>query len=330
MERAAASSELSGSDRRAVARELAQHFHDGLAGGTSAEELRERFGDPDLAAMLIGRSRTGMQWRLARSALRAAAVCAMALLVFYAGSAVRLGSSRPARLSDDAIVERLASVADLERTARDHLAASLRELSAGDGESAMRALGRAVGVAEELSNDRDFFSRLAGAALRTRIAGVVRSDMVMLRLTAEEIGALVPGRAQALDAEELARWLDDFLSRVYSGPESGGRLTGDGLRLVRALKGGREEPLHAMLLEPLYFARPAKESEVRAQATLLLALSREALAAGGEASLAELEDRLHHLSDSGRRAGLLGAAYYPLMMAMSRVPDALAADRLAR
>src|SRR5690606_1373577 len=107
------------------------------------------------------------------------------------------------------------------------------------------------------------------------------------------------------------------------GQGANGRLTAEGLRLVRALKGGTEMSAAALLLEPVYFASPASEAEVRAEAAALLAHARAALAPPYDpAPLRALEARLAELSE-GRRAGSSGARFYPLTLPLSRLPAAL-------
>lgn len=68
-----------------VARELAAHFADGLAGGADAESLRKRFGDPTEAAKLIRRAKKRNRSRVLRAAKRATLGAFAVLAVSYVG-----------------------------------------------------------------------------------------------------------------------------------------------------------------------------------------------------------------------------------------------------
>jgi len=207
--------------------------------------------------------------------VRLSAAGAAVVLLLYASSFVRLRAEHPALAADAAVVERLASVGRADREARRHVAALAAALERGDAAAATRAADRAARSIDPLAGDPDAFVRLVAAALLGKLAAAVESAP-----RRPDGGAWIPRslrqRAAVLDVEALAEWLDWFLTHVYSGQGANGRLTAEGLRLVRALKGGTEMSAAALLLEPVYFAPPGSEAEVRAEAAVLLAHARGA------------------------------------------------------
>jgi hypothetical protein len=68
-----------------VARELAAHFAEGLAGGRSADELIEAFGDPKQAAKLIRRAKKRNRSRIIRAVKHATAAAFTIIALLYAG-----------------------------------------------------------------------------------------------------------------------------------------------------------------------------------------------------------------------------------------------------
>ncbi len=86
---------LSRREKAAVADELIAHFSDGLAAGSGAAELVERFGDERLAARLIGRAKRrgrSLPWRISSAGIRATAL----LLGIYSVLLLRFCLTRPA------------------------------------------------------------------------------------------------------------------------------------------------------------------------------------------------------------------------------------------
>jgi len=96
-------------ERVDVARELAEHFRDGLAAGRTAEELIESFGDPRQAARLIRRAKLRSRplfwrvwrrvWRAGVQALGTVAALMIASYLFFAVRLFRLASDGCAQLS---------------------------------------------------------------------------------------------------------------------------------------------------------------------------------------------------------------------------------------
>lgn len=88
------------SEKRNVARELAAHFEDGLAGGATVEELRGSFGDPRHAARLIRRAKIRQRpliWRVPAGIARGFAILCGVLITIYVVLLIwtNLGSANP-------------------------------------------------------------------------------------------------------------------------------------------------------------------------------------------------------------------------------------------
>ncbi|HEV7222560.1 MAG TPA: hypothetical protein VGN42_07655, partial [Pirellulales bacterium] len=86
------------SERRDVARELTDHFSDGLAAGRSAEQLVVGFGNPRQAARLIRRAKLRsrpLAWRMLRHAIQGLEALTGAMLLLYAFLSVRYVTGRP-------------------------------------------------------------------------------------------------------------------------------------------------------------------------------------------------------------------------------------------
>ncbi|HEY1784432.1 MAG TPA: hypothetical protein VGG30_02750, partial [Pirellulales bacterium] len=81
-----------------VARELADHFRDGLAAGRTPEQLVESFGDPRQAARLIRRAKLRTRplfWRIWRRGVQALAAVAALVVGGYLFLAIRLCTAHP-------------------------------------------------------------------------------------------------------------------------------------------------------------------------------------------------------------------------------------------
>ncbi|HVX63681.1 MAG TPA: hypothetical protein VHC19_23870 [Pirellulales bacterium] len=86
------------SERRDVARELTDHFSDGLAAGRSAEQLAADFGNPRQAARLIRRAKLRnrpLAWRMLRYSAQGLAFLISTLLIMYGVLCVRYLTARP-------------------------------------------------------------------------------------------------------------------------------------------------------------------------------------------------------------------------------------------
>jgi len=90
---------LSLSEQADVARELAQHFQDGLETGKSPEELQREFGDPRQSARLIRRAKIRCRpvaWRIFYSAVwRLCALLSGIVIVVWAVALVRILTATP-------------------------------------------------------------------------------------------------------------------------------------------------------------------------------------------------------------------------------------------
>jgi hypothetical protein len=89
---------LSSREQVDVARELAQHFHDGLASGSAAEQLTESFGDERQAARLIRRAKLRsrpLRWRLWRRTWQTLAGVVALMVAVYLVLAVQLFAYHP-------------------------------------------------------------------------------------------------------------------------------------------------------------------------------------------------------------------------------------------
>ncbi|HXT60284.1 MAG TPA: hypothetical protein VN699_16705 [Pirellulales bacterium] len=86
------------SERADIARELTDHFDDGLAAGRSPEQLVVDFGDPRQAARLIRRAKLRsrpLAWRLLRHSLQGLSAVTGAVLLLYVLLFVRYVTGRP-------------------------------------------------------------------------------------------------------------------------------------------------------------------------------------------------------------------------------------------
>ncbi|HKD38547.1 MAG TPA: hypothetical protein VKB78_17165, partial [Pirellulales bacterium] len=86
------------SEKVDVARELAEHFHDGLEAGRSSDDLVKAFGDPRKAARLIRRAKLRnrpLAWRVWRRIKQAVAIAVAAVIVAYLYLAARYFTARP-------------------------------------------------------------------------------------------------------------------------------------------------------------------------------------------------------------------------------------------
>ncbi|MEQ8786552.1 MAG: hypothetical protein RIC55_09650 [Pirellulaceae bacterium] len=81
-----------------VARELAEHFHDGLAAGKTASDLREEFGDERQAARLIRRAKVRcrpMAWKVFSGLWKTCALVTGVVVVLYVVLLVRMLTATP-------------------------------------------------------------------------------------------------------------------------------------------------------------------------------------------------------------------------------------------
>ena len=91
-------SKLWRSERLDVARELASHFHDGLASGTSSDKLAENFGDRARAAALIHRSKKRCRpkaWHALALTTKAVGLLFIATIALYLALAARAFLTHP-------------------------------------------------------------------------------------------------------------------------------------------------------------------------------------------------------------------------------------------
>jgi hypothetical protein len=288
-------------ERRDVASELTDHFRDGLAAGTTWEELRGDFGDPRRAARLIGRAKRRCRpagGRVRAAAFRAAAATTLLLAPPYVASAVRLHSTEPA--ADGGIEAEVLVVRESVSRAR-RLAAEARALLAGgDGPAAAERLTAGFEIARTLAARRSLPAELA------RIS-VLEASVSATELAAGNAELLGPNARRRLAAslrDQLARGplglradvvgpaLPLLLDRVYAAADDG-RPSARGLRTLQRLKTGDEPGLRALLLEPLYFVRTARRSDVAPELERLrVAVGLEVSGAGQgvlDAELARLE-----------------------------------------
>jgi predicted RNA-binding Zn ribbon-like protein len=320
------SAALSPEERLAVARELVAHLEDGLADGHLPDELLETFGDPELVGRMIRDARSPSWVRATRIGVRVGGSAAALFVVLYAGAATRLYSGSPERPTPAATLHALAEAAAQEQRALDWLWTAGNALASGERVAAVEAERHARALLDSLVDRPEPVVRLA--------AVFVAGELMALEPRGAEDPAPVRGggrgeartRVPEIDLDALGTWLDDYLGRVYAGPDAEGRLTAAGLRTVRALKGSVGWAPRAVLFEPVYFAAPALRQDVAERAGRLLALAEEARERPDDP--APLDAFEAELSEIASGLGPVGARYYPLALVMHRLQAALEAERL--
>jgi len=163
--RVVSTSQLSGEERSAVARELIAHLEDGLADSRSAEELARTFGDPECTGWLIRRARAPGPMRLATVLAKGLAGVGLSALLLWFVVAWRLDSARPSRATDAAALRAFAATARQEDRARDRVEDVTRALAAGEAGAAEASALHTVRLIDSLSTRPEPLARLAGLTL---------------------------------------------------------------------------------------------------------------------------------------------------------------------
>lgn len=326
--RSVAGARLRGEEGDEVARELAAHFRDGLDRGRSLEELLELFGDPAVAAPLIGRGarrRRSPVFRAMQPAVRLAGLFSLLVFAAYLVSFASLHTGEPqsSRFADraggvrgelrswsldDAATQRAEAAArtarlDAERAAltRDGGSALDRLLGALD---VAREAGRGPFPAHDLASLRLTADAVSTAAdlVSLRPSIFSRADLWRLRESLRQIRTGSP--RWSVSRVRVAS--EELLSAMYMSDAHGGRLTASGLRIFQAWKGKTEPGLAAFLLEPAYFSRPARRREAAEQLERFLSL------AAASPSDRRFEKELERLESSPLRALRFVALSIPL------------------
>jgi hypothetical protein len=110
----------------------------------------------------------------------------------------------------------------------------------------------------------------------------------------------------------------DLLDRVYSGKAGDARVTARGLRVLQALRGKSRPGFAAIVLEPAYFARPARRGEIEAEIDVIAADVEGAGRALSDGGVARLQARQASLDSEPLRA----LRYYPIAVTLPRLAEA--------
>jgi hypothetical protein len=166
----------------------------------------------------------------------------------------------------------------------------------------MSALDEALTTIEAMARD----ARALPPDARRRLAARLRDDLA--------------GGALGVRAEVLRRELPALLDEVYAAAAAGGGPTARGLRTLQRLKTHGEPSLRALVLEPVYFAAPARRREVAPELERLRrAVELEATGAGRGLLDRELT-RLERRRWSGLR-------FVPVVLLNRRLASAVRASR---
>lgn len=184
---------LSRAVREEIARELSAHLEDGVRGGQTSAALAQTFGDPDVAAVLIGRARRRLRHPALRAAQLTLRVAVALFAATYAFSAWRLHSVQPQITGAGAAFEFRAGqqVDGLRPASADLLRRVYSDDGAGDG-------------------------RVSAPGLRHLQGLLGKSEPAMAARILEPLFFVAP--ASRADAErELARLMDAAERRVAAG-----------------------------------------------------------------------------------------------------------------
>jgi hypothetical protein len=317
---------LSDDDSLDVAEELLWHFEDGLARGVAPADLVMAFGPLDQTATLIHRSRRRLAKPWRRCAALAAGVCLTALTGAYVSRAVALHAASPLIATprtapnpwDAPAWVRGAAAAS---TAREQARARLRDASATTRAAVIVAnLGAAAALRREYALETDLAAMDIIHDAAVALSGVEVDDAVDDALER----ALAPDGA-LLRAAVVRAAYDDLLDRVYSSQEGGAQVTAKGLRMLQALRGKTNPGAAAIILEPVYFALPARRWELERE---IEAFANDAVAAAHAVPNGDVG------SFRSRRVALEGdpvraLRYFPITATLPRLSDAVARARAA-
>ncbi len=333
-----AASRLTRREADEVARELSAHFEDGLARGRALDDLLREFGDPALAGPLIGAS-VRRRRRAGRHTVRLAEAFTALVLAAYLVSFARLHARAPEAAMDahnkgsrHALLAAWSGAGPSPeaeiRYGRSRLAAARDLASRGLGSEAAGALLDAVATARAISAGPSPSHELAALRLAAEAASAA------VDLPAAHSGDFSPSARARMDSgiaalrtnpiawrpEKVRAAFHDLASSMYTAGE-GGRLTAAGLRLYQAWKGKTRPGLQALLLEPAYFANPARRGEAVAELDRFLDL------AGGDPEETGFERERRLFEASSWRT----LRYAPLQIPLDHVSAARDASRaLAR
>jgi hypothetical protein len=307
-----------------VAGELLSHFEDGLAHGVGAELLVAQFGCATRAAELIRRAqrrrRHSIPWR--RRTRLAIATSAVSLTAAYVTSAVALHGADPLMATASAIASSRDATstpawirgADKASASRERVRARFRD---ADARTRREAIVESLDDAAALRRDHTLESDLAAIDIIRDALLQLGDSAIDPAVDAALSRALAPDGV-LLRAAVVRAGYRDLLDRVYSGKAGDARVTARGLRVLQALRGKSRPGFAAIVLEPAYFARPARRGEIEAEIDVIAADVEGAGRALSDGGVARLQARQASLDSEPLRA----LRYYPIAVTLPRLAEA--------
>lgn len=281
-------SRLGGRAAREVQQELVAHFQDGLEAGHAIADLIAEFGDARTAARLVRNAKLRQQPLPIRIARRGAGILVAFLAtstLAYLASAASLYLSRPPTPSPTDVVAR--DMADAWRTTppdvqaltdqgRDQVSA-LRIGSPG-AESAhrVRQVAGILAQVERLRQSHTVAGDRLAAALETDLLEWTTDEIRKERIdpATPELKGLIAQLRGPMHLDGVRRAFDRLLDGMYSNDGRGnGRLTAQGIELVRILKKWHVPTLTDRLAEPAWYSLPASRQSVLSRFDRLVGLA---------------------------------------------------------
>jgi hypothetical protein len=264
-------SRLRGAERRELADELAAHFLDGIEAGESIDELVACFGSAEHTADMIRdakRLARPLAWRALQKAVATVLFCVGFVVLAYATRAVSLYLHQPFR-SAQASTDVQAAVGDIRAawalatpetqaevtTARQLFTASIERVRMGDFGGTDDAMTRLRAMSGNLRTLHSVAGDLAAVQIDE-----FRYDLILAGPLA--LAGQVSLEDDPVHVLGVRRAFEHLLDEMYTRDQTGdGHLTGEGIEKLRQLKQWHQPTRKDRLMEPVWYALPARRSD---------------------------------------------------------------------
>lgn len=330
-----------------VADELISHFHEGLDCGETVESLIEKFGEPLQAARLIRKAKRRQRpavWRALYMVFVVVLVACGLTAALYLSRASSLYMARPVASvpsSDfNAAVQRVKSVWALPEAEQEEIAEFTRRTSwegrlagaNGNTDDFFRHLDAIFARREQLYSEQTVSSDLRAAIMDEEAALLLHKGLKSGWVSPVDPRLLEVGDRirEPIRLEGVREAFRELVDRMYTDDGTGdGHLTGEGIELVRQLKQWHDPSLKDRFMEPVWYAFPARRSEVSARfAAIVSRVENPYGAINGESVEAVVESFRHSVQECLRYPAL-SVVLPPLVEVLMATEEAARARQIA-